>query len=340
MTTRRQRRERGGALLLVMWMSAALVAIALSVSATIRTETEHTSTMGDGVRAHFLASGSVDRMLTWMSWGPNPGAANQARPSGWSPNVSRYYMQYPSGDAIVETISEASKVNVNTAYPVEILPMVVAVTGNPQQAQQIVNGIMRWRTPGGTAVNLGDFLRPSSTFPPRNASLEEIEELLFVPGVTPEIFYGNYIQDADGRLYARGGLRDVLSVWGTRGKYDVNGAAPALLEGLGLPPAQVQAILARRAQRPFQNLSEVQAIAGSTQQLGVGGISMWTIRANARLRNANGTTSEVVRSAGAVAKVWLDGTHRASPVHVMRYYPDLWSDFAVKPPYVPAGGPR
>src|SRR6478609_5561475 len=233
-TTNRRARQRGGALLLVLWMSAALAAIALSVSATIRTETEHTSTMADGVRAHFLASGSVDRMLAWMSWGPNPGAANQARPTGWSPNVSRYYMQYPSGDVIVEMISEASKLNVNSAYPVEMLPAIAAVTGNPRQAEQIVAGIMKWRTPGGTAVNLGDFLRPSSTFPPRNASLDAIEELLFVPGVTPEVFYGNYTQDAEGRLYARGGLRDVLSVWGTRGQYDVNGAAPALLEGIGL----------------------------------------------------------------------------------------------------------
>ena len=33
-------------------------------------------------------------------------------------------------------------------------------------------------------------------------------------GVTPELFYGNFVSDAEGRLYARGGLRDCLSVWG------------------------------------------------------------------------------------------------------------------------------
>jgi hypothetical protein len=67
---------------------------------------------------------------------------------------------------------------------------------------------------------------------------------------------------------------------------------------------------------------------------------MWTIRANARLRNVDGSTSEVVRSAGAVAKVWLDGSHRGAPMQVMRYYPDYWSDFAAKPPYIPVGGVR
>jgi general secretion pathway protein K len=325
----RSRTERGGALLLVMWMSAALAAIAVSVSVSIRAETEHTSTMSDGLRAHYLAVGSVERMLAWMSWGPNPGSTR-----AWSPTVARYYMQYPSGDAVVEMISEASKLNVNTADPVEMLPIVAAVVGDPRLAMQITNGILSRRTAGGGAPVFG----PTSTFAPRDASFEEIEELLSVPGVTPEIFYGNYVSDADGRLYARGGLRDVLSVWGTRDQFDVNGAAPALLEGIGVPPSQVQAILQQRAVRPIENASQFPGGAGA--HLRVGGISMWTIRANARLRNADGSTSEVVRSAGATVKVWLDGTHGGAPVQVVRYYPDAWSDYAAKPPYIPVGAPR
>jgi hypothetical protein len=76
-------------------------------------------------------------------------------------------------------------------------------------------------------------------------------------------------------------------------------------------------------------MTEVQAMAGGQAgQLRVGGITMWTIRANARLRRPDGGTSEVVRSAGAVVKVWMDGTHLNTPVQVLRYYPDYWSDFA------------
>jgi len=36
---------------MVMWLSAALAAIALSVSATVRSETDHVSTSADGLRA-------------------------------------------------------------------------------------------------------------------------------------------------------------------------------------------------------------------------------------------------------------------------------------------------
>lgn len=328
---RSRSRERGGALLLVMWMSLALSAIALSVSATIRMESEHASTMGDGLRAHYLAVGSVDRMIAWMSWGPVPPGTT----SGWNPNTKVYRLSYPTGEATVEMISEASKLNVNTASPNELLPVIEAVAGNRGVAERIVGGILQRRIPGGGAMNLGQMFQPGSTFAPRDASLEEIEELLSVPGVTPEIFYGNYISDAEGKLYARGGLRDVLSVWGTRGQFDVNGASPALLESLGIPSPQVQQILARRVVRPFLSMSEVQGLVGSGARLRVDGITMWTVRANARLRRPDGGPSEVVRSAGAVVKVWMDGTHRNAPAQVVRYYPDYWSDYAVKPASVP-----
>ena len=58
MTTNNQ---HGGALLTVLWVSAALAAIALSVSTSIRAETDRAGTAADGLRASYLATGSVDR---------------------------------------------------------------------------------------------------------------------------------------------------------------------------------------------------------------------------------------------------------------------------------------
>src|ERR1039457_5922200 len=62
-------RERGSALLAVLWLSAVLSAIALTVSTSIRAETERTSTAVDGLRAYYLAAGSIDRGLLWIQWG-------------------------------------------------------------------------------------------------------------------------------------------------------------------------------------------------------------------------------------------------------------------------------
>ena len=322
----------------MLWLSAALAAIALSVSTTVRTETEHTSTVADGLRAHYLATGSLDRAVQWVLWGSGP-----RKPDGtarfWDRTKPRMQMSYPSGDAVVEMIAESSKLNVNLATEDELFKVVTSLTGDPGRARDIVAGIVDWRS-GVVGPNLftNYYLAMGPTFRPRHASLEEIEELLFVRGVTPELFYGNYVADAQGRLYARGGLRDCLSVWGTRGAIDANGASPALLEAIGMNPGDVAVLVRRRAEKPFETLADVQDLRIPTTRLRVGGGTMWTMRASARLRRPDGAPSETVRSAAAVVKYWDDPRKHPSAVQVLRYYGDAWSEFALNPPANAAGG--
>ncbi len=63
------RSEKGGALLTVLWLAAALSAIALSLAASVRAEIEHSSATADGLRAAYLATGAVERGIQWMLWG-------------------------------------------------------------------------------------------------------------------------------------------------------------------------------------------------------------------------------------------------------------------------------
>src|SRR5450432_4166331 len=81
--SRRHTHRRGGALLAVLWLSAALSAIALSVANTVRTETERTATSSEGLRTYYLASGSVERAILWIQWG----IQNYVNPD----NTPRYY---------------------------------------------------------------------------------------------------------------------------------------------------------------------------------------------------------------------------------------------------------
>jgi general secretion pathway protein K len=328
--------ERGGALVLVLWMAAALAAIALSVSATVRGEAEHASALSEGLRAHYLATGSLERGVQWMMWGS--GARN---PDGsvrfWEFRKQRLPMSYPGGDVLVEMLPESGKLDVNRASVEDLTRVAAAVAGSLAQGQQIAAAIVDWRQPGLNTAFDAYYLRLGPTFRARHASLEEIEELLAVRGVTPELFYGNYVEDAQGRLYARGGLRDCLSVWGTTGALDANSVSPAVLEALGWTPAQAQALVARRSVQPFANLAEVSALGLPTERLKVGGGTVWTMRATARLRRADGGPSEVVRTAAAVVKYWDDPRYRGNPVEVIRYYEDGWSQFAVAPPMLVGG---
>ena len=168
----------------MLWMSAALAAIAFSLASTVRSETSRAGTNADGLRAWYLAAGSVERGVQWMMWGP--GYRNQdGSPRFWEPNTARLFLPYPSGEAVIEMVPEMAKLNINTASAQDLTRIVSLIAPNPVQTEQIVQGIQVWRgtAPQETTLNFA----PGQTFPPRRSSFEEIEELLLVPGVTPEL---------------------------------------------------------------------------------------------------------------------------------------------------------
>ena len=336
MTTNNQ---HGGALLTVLWVSAALAAIALSVSTSIRAETDRAGTAADGLRASYLATGSVDRAVQWLLWGTGSDRFFDRHHYSDKP---RLYFSYPSGDVVVEMMPEAAKLDINQASGEDLLRLVTAVSGDSQRAAQVTAGILAWRGGGGGGAAAADSISGStgSTFQPRGASFEEIEELLLVQGMTPELYYGNYVAEGD-RLSPRGGLRDSLSVWGSLGPFDANAVSPALLETLGATPGAIAQLMQRRAQVPFHNLAEVAALGIPTERLQVDGEHLiWNIRATARLRRPDGSPSEVVRSASAVAKLVLPPRNRQrDPIQlrVLRFYDDAWSEFAAATP-VPNSG--
>ena len=320
--------NRGSALLAVLWLSAALSAIAFSVASSVRAETERASTTAEGVRAYYLAAGAIDRAILYMLWGANNYRNPDGTPMFYQAPMPRIPMNFPTGQVTVEVIPEAGKLNVNTATVADLQTLMFMLGIDRPLAARIVAGIIEWRTPVGAGVppNLGG----GSTFQPRHASLEELEEILLIPGMTPDIFYGRYDHDPSGRLIPRGGLRDCLTVWGAGAKIDVNTAPPELLQSLGIPAASVQALIARRIAKPFEKMDEVGQFVsdpGAMARLGIGGSSIWTLRATARVRTPNGRTSDLRKTVSAVVKL-LDMTKWDPPYHILRWYDDAWSPVA------------
>jgi len=318
------RHRRGGALLIVLWLSAALSAIAFSVANTVRGETERTATSVDGLRGHYIAEAAVERALLYMVWGSsyrNPDGS----PRFWENGMSRLSMNFPGGDAQVEVIPATSRLNINSASEEQLFRLLVAIGAEPARAEEIAAGIIDWRS-GSAGLTAFDryYLSLTPSFHARHASFEEIEEVLLVKGVTPEIFYGSYVRDADGRLVSRGGLRDCVTVYGSNAQFDVNTAEPALLLSLGLDPQVVDEIVRRREVRPFRRSADLDAIrrlgGQAVGRLTVGGVTIYTVRATARPRLPNGGLSDMRSSAAATVK--FVGPDFQPPYHVLRWYED------------------
>jgi general secretion pathway protein K len=321
-----RRRESGGALLSVLWLSAALAAIAFSLATSVRGETERTATALDSVRTHFLAAGAIDRALLYMQWGPghkNPDGTPQYFASG-TPYLA---FEFPTGQAEVRIMPESAKINVNSAPPEELYRLFVAAGADAERAQEITLAIIDWRSaaPGNAPTAFDQYyLSLPSSFPARHASFEEIEELLLVKGMTQELFYGGYERSGEGRLVPHVGLRDCLTVWGA-GAFDVNTVEPVVMAAAGIPAEVIDSIVAARKIEPFRNMEQVAAVVGDNParaRLRVGGNAIFTLRATARLRLQNGTLSDERRSVAATVKFL--GPRYPERLHVLRWYDNVW----------------
>jgi general secretion pathway protein K len=322
--------RRGSALLAVLWLTAALAAIAFSVASTVRAETERTSTAVDSLHAYYLATGAISRAMLRIEWGPafrNPDGTSMF--DGSRPVVAMRF-EFPTGAAVVKLIPETAKLNVNQAPAEQLMNLLMALGTTPAQAQAITLGILDWRSgsPGGSFTEFDQYyLTLTPSFRARHASFQEIEELLLVRGVTRDLFYGSYIHDPQGNLVRRAGLRDCLSVYGSSAMIDVNTAEPAVMQAIGVSAGAVAAIVALRKTTPIASSDQISGFSdGSTgfSRLQRTQTTMATLRATARVRLADGQYSDLSRSVEALVKFL--GPEWNPPFHIMRWYDQVWSD--------------
>ena len=313
----------GSALLAVLWLSAALSVIALTVASTVRGEVDRAATASDDTHAFFLAEGAIERAILYMQWSTAyPPTVYYVR--GMTP----LHFRFPAGEASVEIIPESSKLNLNSAPPADLFRLLVALDVPPDRAELITSAIVDWRvTPRGNQPTPFDlfYLQQNPSFASPHASFQDIEELLLVRGMTPDLFYGTWDRDEQQkppRLVRRIGLRDCVSVY-SNGSLDVNTTPVPVLVAVGLAPEAAAAILQQRSVQPFTDYNALRAF---TQNLGpvagrltIGGASMFTLRATARPYTPNGTLSDMQRTVSALIKI-------APPETGMMYQVLRWYD--------------
>jgi general secretion pathway protein K len=303
----------GSALLTVLWLTAALSAIGLAVANNVRGETERAATNVDDVKAYFIAEGAVQRAGMRMFWGPD----------FYTPTTTVMNLPFPNAEVRVEIIPEASKLSLNGAQPEELLRLLVALGVREDEAYGITEAILDWRTPvGPERASPFDafYLSQTPSFLPRHTSFLENEELLLVKGITPDLYFGASLDNS------RAGLRDCLSAHARGSSVDVNTARAETLVAVGLSPEDAATIVKSRAEHPpmeFKDLIQLQQSLGPTgARLRVGGISMFTLRATARLRQPDGKLSDMRRTVAALVKLTYAGDPQGRPpgFEVVRWY--------------------
>jgi general secretion pathway protein K len=291
--------RRGSALLAVLWLSLALTAIAFALSRSVRSEFDRAALNVASTRAYFLAQGAIERALLRLA---APGAA----PEALAPGQRYLRFAFPTGEVEVEIIGENGKLSLRNAPPEALARLFAACRVEAALAAELAARIAQARQSG--------FFEDGSSFSGAGASFLQLEELLAIPGMTPEILFGSYREEG-GELVRIGGLIHQLTLEPVS-TVNLNYASAELLQAAGLPDPMVQAIDQIRRQRPLQagdpGITELLQ-APSDIRLGLGGAATaFTLRATARLEEGR-----VIRSVSAVAKRGIAGPF---PLEITRWY--------------------
>ncbi len=221
-------RQRGVALLLVLWACTLLAVMLGGLAALARTEGLQARYQFAQTQAHYAAEAGLMRALYGLQ---EPDAKRR-----WSADGRSYQFHYQQAQVTVSAVSETGKVDLNAASPEVLQAFFVAVGETPEAARQLTSRIEEWRSAGGGDSDRdvdGLYSAAGRSYGPRHAPFASIEELQLVLGMTP-------------KLYQR--IAGDITIWGGNAVPDPNTATPLALQAIpGLTAAQLQEVLAARA---------------------------------------------------------------------------------------------
>ena len=258
------RRQAGIALVLTLWLTVLLTAIAGGFAYSMRTEALAAGNAIGVAKARAAADGAVERTAFELTRPRLPGS--------WLPNGAPH--EWTDGEIAIaaSATDETAKIDLNAASEILLRGLFTNVGGaDPDATVRLVDAVMDWRDaddlrrPNGAEA--ADYVAAGSKVVPANAPFETIGEVSRVLGMTPAI-------------YAR--IAGSVTVYSRQAGVNPLTASREVL--LALPnsdPAAVDAYLAARDEALRAGLPPPPyAGAGG---LTSGAIQTWRIRARASL---------------------------------------------------------
>lgn len=255
------RRQRGFALVTVLWFLALMSLAAAGALFLNRVELKSQLYLEDKTRAYFQARAGVARALADLS-------ALWAARRPWMAKADGSWTTWREGDGggryLVQ--SECGKLNLNRASGPMVERLLALAGVGPEQARIMSDSLQDWSDgdsatrPNGAERDYYLAQRPPSL--PRNGPPGGIAELSQVRGWSMELLLGLVPRGKDELVY-RGGLWRLLSVYEKNSKVDVNAAPAEVLMSLpGMNMEILARLVAARAGGRFQRLSDVRRAVG------------------------------------------------------------------------------
>lgn len=255
---RLMRNADGLALMLVIWVLAIFMVLALSFSYAVKTEVSATLSFRDAAEERFFAEGAMERAFLELQLRKITPVSNAEEDQPWRADGTEYRVAFDRGHALVKITSESGKVDINKAPEIVLKNLLIAAGIPGDQVDGIVDSIQDWRDSDDLHRLHGaedDYYQALPVpYKAKNADFESIEELLLVRGVTPDLVYGTA---------SRAGLADFMTVYSENGKINVSSAPREALMGLpGMTAEVADMVIQFRQAREIRTTQEFRDIVG------------------------------------------------------------------------------
>jgi general secretion pathway protein K len=176
-------RQRGFALLIVLWTIGFLALLGTQIVAAGRSDTQ----LADNLRWQAVLEAAADGAIANVTFRMQAATDPTLRPDG-----TEHEVQIGQTPVLVRVENESDRINLNTASIGLLRAFIIAVGGTPSQANQLSAAILDWRTSGTVArqggAKLSDYRAAGRAYGPPEAPFQSVDELADVLGMTPDLF--------------------------------------------------------------------------------------------------------------------------------------------------------
>ncbi|MET0255114.1 MAG: type II secretion system protein GspK [Luteibacter sp.] len=223
-------RQRGVALLIVLWGCTLLAIMLGGFAALARTEGLQARYQFAQTRAHYAAEAGVIRAIE--------GLQSLDMDSRWVADGRVYNFAFDDAKVVITIVDEDGKVDLNAASDDVLTGLFKAAGADDDKAKRLSSAIQDWRRAGDAALPNGakqpQYEAAGLDYGPRNGPFATVEE-------------GRMVLGMDAALWAK--VAPALTIWSGRERPNTEHAQPLALAAIpGLGSAGATAILAARGQ--------------------------------------------------------------------------------------------
>jgi general secretion pathway protein K len=153
-------------------------------------------------QALYLAIGGCYEALARMGQAP-PLKMDKPLDLNWQPDGLPHIVEYNSGIAVVIIEPEEIKVNVNAAQEAQLRQVLQSAGADELTSEKLADRIIDFTHAGAIPRPQGmekdDYIKAGLNYIPFNGPLTGLDQLLLVPGLNQELFYG-YDNGIDERM--------------------------------------------------------------------------------------------------------------------------------------------